>query len=54
MFHTSTIVSSMCIKGMTSCRAVDNATYSASHIDKATKDWSLLAHMMGQLLYMMT
>jgi hypothetical protein len=37
MFHTSTIVSSRRIKGMTSGRAVDNATYSASQVDKATK-----------------
>jgi hypothetical protein len=36
MFHMSTIVSSRRIKGMTSRRAVDIATYSASQVDKAT------------------
>jgi hypothetical protein len=37
MFHTSMIVSSRPIKGMTSRRAVDSATYSASQVDKATE-----------------
>jgi hypothetical protein len=37
MFHTSTIVSSRHVKGMTLRRAVDSATYSASQVDKATE-----------------
>ena len=42
------------MRGMTSLRACENATYSLSVVDKVISDWSFDAQIIGQFANIMT